>query len=104
MMDTDRTDGGSEDAVVIPSSSQSDEVLGAVRDIVAELIGVEPDTVTSDTVLLEAGADSFHFVFVVFRLQTLYGITLPREMSMPDRHTVGDFANAVIAARVGAPA
>jgi acyl carrier protein len=76
---------------------QRDEVLGTVRDIAVEVLGVEADAVTEEATLKDdLGADSLDLVEVVMALEERLDITIPEE-ELEGIKTVGQAVDAVVA-------
>ena len=73
------------------------EVLGAVRDIAVEVLGVEPDMVTETATLKDdLGADSLDLVEVVMAIEERLDITIPED-ELEGIKTVGQAVDAVVA-------
>jgi acyl carrier protein len=79
------------------SAPVADAVLPRVAECVADVLGIKAQLQPS-SVLLDLGAQSFDFVDIVFHLERMFGVNMPREYLVPDKHTVGAFADAVTAA------
>ncbi|HEV7887197.1 MAG TPA: acyl carrier protein [Acidimicrobiales bacterium] len=76
---------------------QREEVLGAVRDIAVEVLGVEPDAVVESATLKDdLGADSLDLVEVVMAIEERLDITIPEE-ELEAIKTVGQAVDAVVA-------
>jgi acyl carrier protein len=76
---------------------QRDEVLGAVRDIAVEVLGVEGDAETEEATLKDdLGADSLDLVEVVMAIEERLDITIPEE-ELEGIKTVGQAVDAVVA-------
>jgi acyl carrier protein len=76
---------------------QRDEVLGTVRDVAVEVLGVEPDAVTeAATFKDDLGADSLDLVELVMALEERLDITIPEE-ELENIGTVGQAIDVVIA-------
>lgn len=71
------------------------DVTQVIRGMLADILGVSPDVVTPDALLLELGAQSFDFVELVVRLEKAYDIEIPSLYAIPDRHTVATYVRAV---------
>jgi acyl carrier protein len=53
--------------------------LNVVREIIAEVIGVQPDEVQADTVLMEElGVESIDFLDIIFKIEQVYTIEITR--------------------------
>jgi acyl carrier protein len=72
-----------------------DAIYPTALDCIAEALKVPVDTLTSETVLLDVGADSIALTKVVYRLEQSFGIRMPAELSIPDELTVATFVEAV---------
>lgn len=72
-----------------------DRVLEAVRRIVADLLRIPFDAAEPEAVLLDLGAESFHFVALVHQLQERYSVEIPIAYAIPDAHTIQAFAQMV---------
>ena len=58
----------------------SEEVLQAVREICAEILGMSPSAVTPTALLRdELGADSLDFAEMVMALEDRTGVSIPEE-------------------------
>jgi acyl carrier protein len=73
-------------------------VLPRVAQCIADVLGIDAGQLQPSSVLLDLGAQSFDFVDLVFQLERAFGVNMPRAYLVPDAHTVGAFADAVIAA------
>jgi acyl carrier protein len=73
----------------------SQELIAAVRAQVLDLLPVDASEVQSTTDLLSLGAHSFDFVNLVFKLETAFGIKMPRRYAIPAKHTIAAYARAV---------
>lgn len=68
----------------------SDEMTGKVRELVAEQLGVDAGTLTSDANILEdLGADSLDVVELVMAIEEQFDIEIPDEDAESMR-TLGD--------------
>jgi acyl carrier protein len=74
------------------------DIITAVRQCVAELLGIEVSDVSPEATLLDLGTDSLQFVELVLYLETVFNITLPRRYAIPDEHTCQSYAHAISAA------
>jgi acyl carrier protein len=74
-------------------------VVEVVRAEIAEMLGIDPREVTLESPIIELGAQSFDFVELVVRLEKAFETSLPKELTIPDMHTVGRFVEAVIASK-----
>ena len=55
------------------------DVFEKVRNIVAEQLDVEPETITTETRFEDLNADSLDVVEVIMALEDEFGITIPDE-------------------------
>jgi acyl carrier protein len=63
-----------------------DEILGKVRAILVDALGVDDDEVTEQSTLMgDLGAESIDFLDIVFRLEKTFGIKVPQEELMPQQ-------------------
>ena len=81
---------------------QAGKTWQTVRNAAAEVKGVDPETLTPETVLLDLGFQSLDFVSLVSRLERLNGVVLPREFAVPDRWTLADYYTALSASTYAA--
>src|SRR5215475_6042965 len=57
-----------------------DEIYGTVQQCVAEVLSIDPGKVSPNASLIEElGAESIDFLDLIFRLETAYGIKIPRD-------------------------
>jgi len=57
-----------------------DEIYGTVRQCVAEVLSIDPAKVNPHASLIdELGAESIDFLDLIFRLESAYGIKIPRD-------------------------
>ena len=62
-----------------------DEILGRVIECLQEALGLDGDEVLPEASLLnDLGADSLDFIDIVFRLESAFGIDIPRGELYPD--------------------
>ncbi len=72
-----------------------DDVLAQVRAVLSRILGVPPERVTEDALLVESlGMNSFAGVEMLFELEEATGLQI-REDRVPDLKTVGDVATFV---------
>ena len=65
-------------AVVLPESSDP-EVANKVRQIVAEALALEPNTVKNESLLMtDLGAESLDYLDIVFKIERTFGIQITR--------------------------
>lgn len=76
-----------------------DSVLNVVKAEIAEMLGIDPREVTLESPIIELGAQSFDFVELVVRLEKAFETSLPKELTIPDMHTVRRFVDAVVASK-----
>lgn len=74
-----------------PSDSRAD----AVRSVVAYIVGVDPETVTAESDLVDLGADSLQFLAIARDLEERFDIQLPRAWMIPGHCTIADLTRAV---------
>ena len=74
-------------------------VLSVVQAEIAEMLGLDPKDVTLESAIIELGAQSFDFVELVVRLEKAFETSLPKELTIPDMHTVGRFVEAIVASK-----
>jgi acyl carrier protein len=79
-----------------------DEIYAAVRRCIADTLDMSAAQIMPNDSLLALGADSFHFVDLVFRLERTFQIRLDRGYALPDDHTVEAFGRAVAVALAAA--
>ena len=61
-----------------------DEVFQQVQEVLIEALGVDDDEVTDDATLMgDLGAESIDFLDIVFRLEKVFEIKIPREELFP---------------------
>jgi acyl carrier protein len=61
-------------------ATRHDELYGAVRTCVANVLAIDASKVTPDASLIEdLGAESIDFLDLVFQLETVYGVKIPRD-------------------------
>jgi acyl carrier protein len=76
---------------------QREDVLGTVRDIAVEVLGVEAAMVTEEANLKDdLGADSLDLVEVVMALEERLDVSIPEE-ELDGIKTVGQAVDAVVA-------
>ena len=62
-----------------------DEIFENVRETLVDALAVEPEEVTEDATLTgDLGAESIHFLDIVFRLEKSFNIKIPRGELFPD--------------------
>ena len=61
-----------------------DEILQEVQEVLVDALGVDDDEVTTGATLMgDLGAESIDFLDIVFRLEKVFGIKIPREELFP---------------------
>jgi acyl carrier protein len=61
-----------------------DEIFDQVQEVLVDALGVDDDEVTTDAALMgDLGAESIDFLDIVFRLEKVFGIKIPREELFP---------------------
>ena len=62
-----------------------DDVMGKIRDVLTDALGVDEDEVTPDATLQgDLGAESIDFLDIVFRLEKEFSIKIPKGELFPD--------------------
>ena len=61
-----------------------DEIFQQVQEVLIDALGVDDDEVTANATLMgDLGAESIDFLDIVFRLEKIFGIKIPREELFP---------------------
>ncbi|MBW7989321.1 MAG: acyl carrier protein [Planctomycetes bacterium] len=61
-----------------------DEIIQQVQEVLIDALGVDDDEVTNEATLMgDLGAESIDFLDIVFRLEKVFGIKIPREELFP---------------------
>ena len=61
-----------------------DEIIHQVQEVLVDALGVDEDEVTAEATLMgDLGAESIDFLDIVFRLEKMFGIKIPREELFP---------------------
>jgi len=61
-----------------------DEIFQQVQGVLVDALGVDNDEVTPEATLMgDLGAESIDFLDIVFRLEKIFGIKIPREELFP---------------------
>ncbi len=61
-----------------------DEIIEKVQEVMIDALGVDDDEVTIEATLMgDLGAESIDFLDIVFRLEKVFGIKIPREELFP---------------------
>lgn len=67
-----------------------DEIFSQVSEVLVDALGVDDSDVTEQATLMgDLGAESIDFLDIVFRLEKIFGVKIPRGDLFPD-----DIANA----------
>jgi acyl carrier protein len=77
--------------------NEVNDIQSTVCASIAEMLCIAATEVTPNATLVDLGADSFHFVDLVTRLDIRFGIHLPKVYGMPGRYTVDTLVRAVAA-------
>lgn len=77
--------------------SDAASVLQVVKAEIAEMLGIDAKEITPESPVVDLGAQSFDFVELVVRLEKTFGTSLPRELLIPDSHTVNRYVEAIVA-------
>lgn len=72
-------------------------VLEIVTAEVCQLLDVASQDVSPESRLIDLGAQSFDFVELVLRLEKVFDRPLPKELMIPDSHTVNRYVEAIAA-------
>jgi len=68
-----------------------DEIFQKVQEVLIDALGVENDEVTTEATLMgDLGAESIDFLDIVFRLEKVFGIKIPREELFPVESLMND--------------
>jgi acyl carrier protein len=68
-----------------------DEITTQVKEVLVDALGVDDDEVTSNAALIgDLGAESIDFLDIVFRLEKIFGIKIPREELFPAEGLMND--------------
>jgi len=60
--------------------TRQDQIFSTVRACVADVLAIDPGKVTPDaSLIVDLGAESLDFLDLVFRLETEYGVKIPRD-------------------------
>lgn len=71
--------------MVKPRAPIREEILGAVRAILCEMFNIDEDEVAPSTRLVrDLGAESIHFLDIIFRLERDLQIKIPRGELFPE--------------------
>lgn len=62
-----------------------DEIFAKVQESLVDALGVDDDEVTGEATLVgDLGAESIDFLDIVFKLESAFGISIPREELSPE--------------------
>jgi acyl carrier protein len=89
------SNANNEPAVAKVLQDKGKDIYGTVRQCVAEIMEQPIDTISPESSLLSLGADSFHFVDLVFRLEREFDVAIDRRYAVPHDHNVDTFVVAV---------
>ncbi len=68
-----------------------DEIMQQVQEVLIDALGVDDDEVTTEATLMgDLGAESIDFLDIVFRLEKVFGIKIPREELFPAENLMTD--------------
>ena len=68
-----------------------DEIMQQVQEVLVDALGVDHDEVTTEATLMgDLGAESIDFLDIVFRLEKVFGIKIPREELFPAENLMTD--------------
>ena len=68
-----------------------DEIMQQVQEVLVDALGVDDDEVTTEATLMgDLGAESIDFLDIVFRLEKVFGIKIPREELFPAENLMSD--------------
>ena len=68
-----------------------DEIMQQVQEVLVDALGVDDDEVTTEATLMgDLGAESIDFLDIVFRLEKVFGIKIPREELFPAENLMND--------------
>lgn len=66
-------------------SLSQDEIFSKVQESLVDALGVDDDEVTREATLVgDLGAESIDFLDIVFKLESAFGISIPREELSPE--------------------
>ena len=61
-----------------------DQIFGEVQEVMVDALGVDDDEIKAEATLMgDLGAESIDFLDIVFRLEKVFGIKIPREELFP---------------------
>ena len=68
-----------------------DEIFGEVQEVLVDALGVDEEEITAEATLMgDLGAESIDFLDIVFRLEKVFGIKIPREELFPAESLVNN--------------
>jgi len=68
-----------------------DEIFQKVQQVLVDALGVDDDEVSGKATLMgDLGAESIDFLDIVFRLEKVFGIKIPREELFPAENLIND--------------
>jgi len=68
-----------------------DEIMQQVQEVLVDALGVDDNEVTTEATLMgDLGAESIDFLDIVFRLEKVFGIKIPREELFPAENLMTD--------------
>jgi acyl carrier protein len=68
-----------------------DEIFKQVQEVLVDALGVDDDEVIGEATLMgDLGAESIDFLDIVFRLEKVFGIKIPREELFPAESMMGN--------------
>ena len=71
-----------------------DVVIAEIR----EMLNLNAADITPQSRLIDLGAQSFDFVELILRLEKQFDVSLPKELMIPDSHTVARYIDEIVAA------
>ena len=78
------------------TAREKDEVMGSVRGVVGEIMGLDPSGLSGDSDLLDLGADSLQFVVIVSELEDTFRVELSRSYAIPGRCSLEELTEAIL--------
>jgi len=68
-----------------------DEIFRQVQEVLIDALGADDDEVTPEATLMQdLGAESIDFLYIVFRLEKMFRIKIPREELFPAENLIND--------------
>ena len=72
-------------------SMSRDEIFARVQETLVDALGVDEEEVTPQATLMgDLGAESIDFLDIVFRLEKMFSIKIPREELFPAENVLGN--------------